>query len=200
MAACPGIIQLLPSLAPSSDEPYSQALKGTPTCHIFACPMENVCPYHALVPYGPSREPGLILLSVKGEFRFWDSIGIGLAGGEHYSSTLLDLVGSEYISNFIRADVSRLHPSEALKSIRQLRVNLLAPNIHSNNFHRPSIPPNAHLLGRQEPLNTPPLLPPSTISNACQLPPKSLLLSSYLPARLWKHKRRGPRRENHRRG
>ncbi|KIM87137.1 hypothetical protein PILCRDRAFT_64451 [Piloderma croceum F 1598] len=83
---------------------HAQALKGIPTCYIFACPMENVCPYHALVPYGPSREPGLILLSVKGEIRFWDSIGIGLAGGEHYSSTLLDLVGSEYISNFIRAD------------------------------------------------------------------------------------------------
>jgi nuclear pore complex protein Nup133 len=102
----------------SSDEPLSQALKGIPTCYIFACPMENVCPYHALVPYGPSREPGLILLSVKGEIKFWDSIGIGLAGGEHYSSTFLDLVGSEYISNFIRADVSRLHPSEVLKLIR----------------------------------------------------------------------------------
>jgi nuclear pore complex protein Nup133 len=83
-----------------------QALKGTPTCYIFSCPMENACPYHALVPYGPAREPGLILLSKGGEIRFWDSIGIGLAGGEHYSVTFLDLVGSEYISNFIRADVS----------------------------------------------------------------------------------------------
>jgi hypothetical protein len=83
-----------------------QALKGTPACYIFSCPMENACPYHALVPYGPSREPGLILLSTRGEIRFWDSIGIGLAGGEHYSVTFLDLIGSEYISNFIRADVS----------------------------------------------------------------------------------------------
>lgn len=42
---------------------------------------------------------------MRGEIRFWDSIGIGLAGGEHYSSSFLDLVGSEYISCFIRADV-----------------------------------------------------------------------------------------------
>lgn len=68
--------------------------------------MENTCPYHALVPYGPSREPGLILLSMTGEIRFWDNIGIGLAGGDHYTLTLLELVGLEYISNFIRADVS----------------------------------------------------------------------------------------------
>lgn len=73
--------------------------------------MENACPYHALVPYGPSREPGLILLSARGEIRFWDSIGIGLAGGDHYSSTVLDLVGLEYISNFIRADVSLAFPA-----------------------------------------------------------------------------------------
>ena len=85
---------------------HAQAIRGTPTCYIFSCPSENACPYHALVPYGPSREPGLILLSMNGEIRFWDSIGIGLAGGEHFSMTILDLVGSEYISNFIRADVS----------------------------------------------------------------------------------------------
>ena len=87
---------------------HAQAIRGTPTCYIFSCPLENACPYHALVPYGPSREPGLILLSMKGEIRFWDSIGIGLAGGEHFSMTILDLMGPEYISNFIRVDVSAI--------------------------------------------------------------------------------------------
>lgn len=85
-----------------------QALKGIPTCYIFSCQMENTCPYHALVPSGPSREPGLILLSIKGQIRFWDNIGIGLAGGDHYSVSFLPLNGLEYISNFIRADVSRV--------------------------------------------------------------------------------------------
>ena len=44
---------------------------------------------------------------MAGSVRFWDSIGIGLAGGENYSS--LDLNDMEYdeeVTNLIRADVS----------------------------------------------------------------------------------------------
>jgi nuclear pore complex protein Nup133 len=84
-------------------------VRGTPTCYIFACPgnyFHNATPYHSLIPYGHSREPGLILISVSGELRFWDGIGIGLAGGAHYSAAHLGLASGEVVTNFIRADVS----------------------------------------------------------------------------------------------
>lgn len=63
-------------------------------------------PLHALVPYGSSREPGLILVTPGGHVRFWDSLGIGLAGGEHYTTITLDLVEDERVTTLTRADVS----------------------------------------------------------------------------------------------
>lgn len=63
-------------------------------------------PLHALVPYGPTREPGLILVTPGGHVRFWDSLGIGLAGGDHFSSLSLDLADDERVSTLTRADVS----------------------------------------------------------------------------------------------
>jgi nuclear pore complex protein Nup133 len=47
------------------------------------------------------------LVSAAGSVRFWDSIGIGLAGGENYSSSdLNDMEYDEEVTNLIRADVS----------------------------------------------------------------------------------------------
>jgi nuclear pore complex protein Nup133 len=51
-----------------------------------------------------------------GEVRFWDSIGIGLAGGEHFSKTRLELSSREIITNFIRADVGSLLPQYCLNT------------------------------------------------------------------------------------
>lgn len=86
---------------------HAQAVKGTPTCYIFSCPPDlerNNPPLHELVPYTTAREPGLILVSLSGQIRFWDSIGIGLAGGQNYSTTDLDLSPDEVVTNLIRAD------------------------------------------------------------------------------------------------
>lgn len=63
-------------------------------------------PLHALVPYGSSREPGLILVTSGGHVRFWDSVGIGLAGGDHYSTLSLELPDEERVTTLTRADVS----------------------------------------------------------------------------------------------
>jgi nuclear pore complex protein Nup133 len=38
--------------------------------------------------------------------RFWDSIGIGLAGGEHYYPASLNLPPGQAVTNFTRVDVS----------------------------------------------------------------------------------------------
>lgn len=85
---------------------HSQALAGTPTCYIFSCPIDysQNAPLHAFVPYGASREPGLILLSNSGEIRFWDSIGIGLAGGDRFSTTQLELEPGESTTSLTRSD------------------------------------------------------------------------------------------------
>ncbi|KAF7294905.1 Methyltransferase type 11 [Mycena indigotica] len=86
---------------------HVQALKGIPTCYIFACPQDensSTPPFHGLVPYTSAREPGLMLVSVSGEIRFWDSIGIGLAGGQNYSTNQLEMADDDEVTNLIRAD------------------------------------------------------------------------------------------------
>lgn len=88
---------------------FVKALKGVPTCYIFACPQDTSPrpPFHALVPQGSSREPGLILVSVGGKIRFWESIGIGLAGGDNFNASMLeDMEYDEEVTNLVRADVS----------------------------------------------------------------------------------------------
>ncbi|KAK7014839.1 methyltransferase type 11 [Favolaschia claudopus] len=86
---------------------HAQAVKGTPTCYIFRCPEDqdrSSPPLHELVPFSSSREPGLILVSLSGEIHFWDSIGIGLAGGQSYSSSDLDLAPDEVVTYLLRVD------------------------------------------------------------------------------------------------
>lgn len=99
-----------PPLTSWSHYYYEKAIKGIPTCYIFPSPQDSRSPrppFHSLVPQGSSREPGLILVSAAGSVRFWDSIGIGLAGGENYSSSdLNDMEYDEEVTNLIRADVS----------------------------------------------------------------------------------------------
>ncbi|THH17812.1 hypothetical protein EW146_g3080 [Bondarzewia mesenterica] len=85
---------------------HTQGLLGIPTCYIFSCPVDysQAAPFHSFVPYGSSREPGLVLLSPSGEIRCWDSIGIGLAGGEHYSKIQLELEAGENTTSLTRSD------------------------------------------------------------------------------------------------
>ena len=62
-------------------------------------------PFHALVPFGPTREPGLILMSAGGKMSFWDSLGMGLAGGGSAHTSELSLDEEERITMLTRADV-----------------------------------------------------------------------------------------------
>jgi nuclear pore complex protein Nup133 len=86
---------------------HTQELSGVPTCYIFPCPADpsQAAPLHAFVPYGSSREPGLILASPSGEVWFWNNIGVGLAGGEQYSKVLLELESNETSNSLTRLDV-----------------------------------------------------------------------------------------------
>ena len=62
-------------------------------------------PLHGLIPYGPSREPGLVLASPGGLIYFWDSLGMGLAGGERAFKAALELTQDERVTTLTRADV-----------------------------------------------------------------------------------------------
>ncbi|KAI0374941.1 hypothetical protein BV20DRAFT_934524 [Pilatotrama ljubarskyi] len=114
---------------------YSQALTGTPTCYIFGCPKEAypppmATPFHALVPFGTQREPGLIICSNIGQIRFWDSIGMGLAGGDNFSFSLLDLEEGENVTSFVRADSQTFIASTSAGRLFRLLVTSAGGKYH----------------------------------------------------------------------
>ncbi|KAJ7452358.1 hypothetical protein B0H11DRAFT_1742097 [Mycena galericulata] len=123
---------------------HAQAVKGTPTCYIFSCPRDYDIaspPFHELVPYTSAREPGLILVSLSGQIRFWDSIGIGLAGGQNYSTTDLSLSSDEVVTNFVRADPQTYILSTSSGLLFRLILTSAGGKHHltSHAFSRPAI-------------------------------------------------------------
>ncbi|KAJ7046830.1 hypothetical protein C8F04DRAFT_1227029 [Mycena alexandri] len=122
---------------------HAQAVKGTPTCYIFSCPHDHDRsnpPFHELVPYTSAREPGLILVSLSGEIRFWDSIGIGLAGGQNYSTTDLGLSTDEVVTNLLRVDPQTYILSTSSGLLFRLILTSAGGKHHltSHPFSRPS--------------------------------------------------------------
>ncbi|KAH8107113.1 Non-repetitive/WGA-negative nucleoporin C-terminal-domain-containing protein [Cristinia sonorae] len=114
---------------------YTQALTGTPTCYIFSCPQDvspihMATPLHALVPYGSSREPGLILATPGGHVRFWDSLGSGLAGGDHFSSLSLELADDERVTTLTRADSQSYIVSTSAGRLFRLTLTSLGGRHH----------------------------------------------------------------------
>ncbi|KAF9013861.1 hypothetical protein BDQ17DRAFT_1320576 [Cyathus striatus] len=123
---------------------HAQAIRGIPTCYIFSSPRDLSQmdpPFHALIPHGPSREPGLILVSPSGEVRFWDSIGIGLAGGEHYVTTHLALKeeAGEQVNNLVRSDAQTFVVSTTGGNLFRLTLTSTGGKYHlaSRSFSRP---------------------------------------------------------------
>ncbi|KAG1753426.1 hypothetical protein EDB19DRAFT_1892754 [Suillus lakei] len=87
------------------------ALACPTTCYILPCPSSSQdyaqppsAPFYALVPSRSRSEPGLVLLSIRGDIRFWDSITSGLAGGGSFESISLELGEGEYTSGLLRVD------------------------------------------------------------------------------------------------
>ncbi|KAJ3533367.1 hypothetical protein NM688_g7291 [Phlebia brevispora] len=124
---------------------YSQALTGTPTCYIFGCPQDAIrfpmdTPFHALVPFGSAREPGLILISPEGQVHFWDSLGMGLAGGTHSSKSSLGLNEEERVTAFTRADTQTYIASTSFGRLFRLILTASGGKYHlsSHSFHRPA--------------------------------------------------------------
>ncbi|KAI9466341.1 hypothetical protein BJY52DRAFT_1367647 [Lactarius psammicola] len=120
---------------------HTQELSGIPTCYIFPCPADpsQAAPLHAFVPYGSSREPGLILASPSGEVWFWNNIGVGLAGGEQYSKILLELESNEIISSLTRLDPQTFVVSTSLGRLFRLTLTTSGGRYHltSRIFSRP---------------------------------------------------------------
>ncbi|KAH9484254.1 Nucleoporin nup132 [Psilocybe cubensis] len=124
---------------------HAQAIKGIPTCYIFSCPEDGSQtpkpPFHALVPQGSSREPGLILVSVTGQIRFWDSIGIGLAGGDNYISSQVENMNyEEEVTNLIRVDAQTYILSTSFGVLHRIVLTSAGGKYHLTirGFARPS--------------------------------------------------------------
>lgn len=119
---------------------HAQAIKGTPTCYIFACPQDTHqnlpldrrnSPFHALVPHGSSREPGLILISSTGQIRFWDSISIGLAGGDRYDISSLDLADEDdHVTSLVRSDPQTFIVATSLGNLYRLMITSTGGKCH----------------------------------------------------------------------
>ncbi len=136
---------------------HTQELSGVPTCYIFPCPADpsQAAPLHAFVPYGSSREPGLILASPSGEVWFWNNIGVGLAGGEQYSKILLELESNEIISSLTRLDVRAPY---AISTSAQISS---ASNLRSVNLFGALVSANADHFGGEVSFNVSHFLPPT---------------------------------------
>ncbi|KIK57777.1 hypothetical protein GYMLUDRAFT_45965 [Collybiopsis luxurians FD-317 M1] len=122
---------------------HALAVKGIPTCYIFTCPYDynqTNPPFHSLVPWGSGREPGLILISTAGEVRFWDSVGIGLAGGDRYSTIHLGLASEDIVTGLKRIDTQIYVVSTASGSLFKLILTSTGGKYHltSHPFSKPS--------------------------------------------------------------
>ncbi|EPS98566.1 hypothetical protein FOMPIDRAFT_1061291 [Fomitopsis schrenkii] len=153
---------------------YAQALTGTPTCYIFLCPMSGTSdpmdtPFHALVPHGPTREPGLIIISPQGHIRFWDGLGMGLAGGDNFAQFELTMEEGETMTTLIRSD-SRTYIAST-SSGKLWRLTLTASGGHNLTFHRFGRPQSGLSLTRILPglWSAPKLLPQPGYVNSVAL-------------------------------
>lgn len=122
---------------------HVQAIRGTPTCYIFSCPQDDAganTPLHAFIPHGAAREPGLILVSLSGQVRFWESISIGLAGGENFSTMNLDLLEDEHVTNFVRAEAQTFIATTSSGHLFRLTLTPTGGKYHlvSRLFARPA--------------------------------------------------------------
>ncbi|KAI0302174.1 Non-repetitive/WGA-negative nucleoporin C-terminal-domain-containing protein [Russula brevipes] len=111
---------------------HTQELAGVPTCYIFPCPVDTsqAAPLYAFVPYGSSREPGLILASQSGEIWFWNNIGVGLAGGEQYSKILLELQSNENVNSLTRLDPQTFVASSSTGRLFRLTLTTSGGRYH----------------------------------------------------------------------
>ncbi|KAG8747615.1 hypothetical protein FRC10_000157 [Ceratobasidium sp. 414] len=88
---------------------------GSPTCYIFPTPRQQasagaashlMLPNVSLIPYGSSREPGLVMVASTGEIRLWESINAGLAGAEQFYSSSVPLSAGEHVSTMYRSEAA----------------------------------------------------------------------------------------------
>lgn len=162
---------------------HTQELAGIPTCYIFPCPVDpsQAAPLYAFVPYGGSREPGLILTSQSGEMWFWNNIGVGLAGGEQYSKILLELESNENINSLMRLDV------RSFCAIFMFAQVPSASNLCSVNLFGALVPANADYLWWKTSPYFSPFLPPTIFVITVSLLAFSVVFTHF-PSRSWEHR------------
>ncbi|KZT70169.1 hypothetical protein DAEQUDRAFT_709105 [Daedalea quercina L-15889] len=154
---------------------YAQALTGTPTCYIFLCPTSGTSdpmdtPFHALVPHGSSREPGLIIISPRGQIRFWDGLGMGLAGGDNFAHFVLPMEDGETVTTLTRTDPHTYIASTSFGKLWRLTLTASGGG-HNLTFHRFGRPQSGLSLTRIIPglWSAPKLVPQPGYANSVAL-------------------------------
>ncbi|KAI0748169.1 Non-repetitive/WGA-negative nucleoporin C-terminal-domain-containing protein [Daedaleopsis nitida] len=86
------------------------------------------------------REPGLIVSSNIGQIRFWDSIGMGLAGGDNFSFSQLSMEQGENVTSLTRADSQTFIISTSVGRLFRLVLTSSGGKYHLSThvFSRPS--------------------------------------------------------------
>jgi hypothetical protein len=170
---------------------HTQELVGIPTCYIFPCPADpsQAAPLYAFVPYGGSREPGLILASQSGEVWFWNNIGVGLAGGEQYSKILLEMQSNEIVNSLTRLDV------RSLSTIFMSTQISLASSLRCVNLSWALVPSDAFYCWRKVPFYSSPLLSHAILAVTIPLLAFSLVFTA-IASRSREHRRYRSWRQN----
>ena len=157
-------------------------------------------PFHALVPFGAQREPGLIISSNIGQIKFWDSIAMGLAGGDNYTFLLLGLQESENVTSLTRADVRTRIISVFAHT--EFLFSHLGTNIHRLDLNRSTVPTTSDF-GRREVSLVSPRLQPAVLLLVFDPSTPGFLVCPGAAATTWQHQCGGrlrPRSWCHRTG
>lgn len=174
---------------------HTQELVGIPTCYIFPCPADpsQAAPLYAFVPYGSSREPGLVLASQSGEVWFWNNIGVGLAGGEQYSKILLELQSNEIVNSLMRLDVR-----SSITVLMSAEITS-ASKLRCVNLSWALVPADFVYLRRKVPSYSSPFLAHAILAIIVPLLSFSLVFTG-IASRSWERRRYRPWRQNESRG
>ena len=97
---------------------FQRSLFG-PTAYVFPCPSPihstdksnlssaYTLPAAILTSSATSREPGLLLISPNGEYRFWEHVGMALSGVDKFiDGQINDLNNGETVTGLYESDVS----------------------------------------------------------------------------------------------
>ncbi|TIB64724.1 hypothetical protein E3P78_01027 [Wallemia ichthyophaga] len=113
---------------------YAKRALFSPTAYVFPCPSpihssyssNSSLPAAILTCPATSREPGLLLISPNGIYRFWEHVGMALSGVDRFiEGQLNDLAQSESVTGLFESDPSHYILTTSFTNLKHI---ILAPS------------------------------------------------------------------------